>query len=62
MESLEEYIGTYIMVTGKDSITVLTNVRGRKIYHSSNLVFDPNNKPIPGIIIYYIEFTDVRVA
>ena len=46
METLNKYIGTHIVVPGKDSIPVLIKVIGRRRHQSINLVSNLNNNPI----------------
>ena len=58
MEDLDIYICTRAVVPVKYYITIRTKVRGRKIYHFSNLVEKTNNKLILDNIIYDIEFPD----
>ena len=58
MEALDEYKITSIVVPGKDYITVLKKVIGRKRDHSSNNFGDLNKNPILDTIIYDIEFPD----
>ena len=61
VEDMDEYIGTHIVLPGKYYIPVLTNIRGRKGYHSCDLVGETNNNPILGTRIYKLEFSDGRV-
>ena len=61
VEDMDEYIGTHIVLPGKYYIPVLTNIRGRKGYHSGDLVGETNNNPILGTRIYKLEFSDGRV-
>ena len=61
VEDMDEYIGTHIVLPGKYYILVLTNIRGRKGYHSGDLVGETNNNPILGTRIYKLEFSDGRV-
>ena len=46
MKYLDKYKVTYVIVPGKDSVTVLMKVIGRKRDHSGNLVGMLNNKHI----------------
>ena len=52
MEDLDKYIGSHVMVTGKDYINFLTKVR------ADNFVDDQNNKPIIDTKIYELEFPE----
>ena len=52
MEDLDKYIGSHVMVTGKDYINFLTKVR------ADNLVDDQNNNPITDTKIYELEFPE----
>ena len=56
MEALEKYIGTHIIVPGKDSIRFLTRVKGGERHHSGNLVGETNKNPILNTSISKLDF------
>ena len=61
VEAQGKKIGTHIMVTSKEYITIITKVRRKKRDHSDNRVENSNKNPILYIIIYELEFIDGRV-
>jgi hypothetical protein len=58
LETLDEYIGSHIVLPGIDGEQVLTEIKGRKRDHNGQLIGSSNPNPILDTRIYNVEFPD----
>ena len=61
LDSLDTYIGTNVVVPGKDGVPVLAKVRSRKRDAAGNPVGEANSNPILDTRVYELLFPDGRV-
>ena len=61
LDSLDKFIGTEVVVPGKNSQEVIAIIRNKKRDHLGNLIGDENPNPILDTRIYEWEFPDGRV-
>ena len=61
LDALDTFLGAKVVVPGRDSIPVLTEIRKRKRDSQGNPIGEANNNPILDTRIYELEFPDGRV-
>ena len=61
LEQLDDYIGTNVVVSGKDSVTVLATIFKRKRYSQGLPVGEENTNPTLYSRIYEYEYPEGRI-
>ena len=61
MEQVDNFLGTKVVMPGRDSVPVLAEIKNRKRNARGDLIVEPNSNPILDTRIYELEYHDGRI-